>query len=469
MLEALKRFLSTAAEPTARDPLEAVVESGGKALALLKQSISRSNNVVSVGGVKVTPIEAVFGGLLAGMNLDEVKNFESYLRAGSKKIWATWRACDLIGGVILDTQWKLQKRGGDGTPVEHPQLTALLLNPNPFETWGEFAYRWLFHMKLTGNAFWVKDQANLKGDKPLMMFAMNPKRVRLVVDPNRGVIGYIYEHPSGRQIPFDAEEVIHFKRPHPDKEFWGLGDIEAGEPLFQENLNRTAWASKFWKNGASPSGILICEDSNMFTDKTKFEEAKKKWQKEYGGTDNSGKTAWLTGKWKYEQLGLSSVEMQNLENEKWNVEAIFMQHGIPLSVAGVRDAANFATARQDDLRFRRYCVKPMLRWLSDKLQKDLIAGFDPRLQIVFQISGLTDVNQIATDYTPLFDRGVVSINEMRALLELPPKKDDPLFDQHFLLSTLVPVELAGVQPPTPETGVEIVKRYVAAEFARRES
>jgi HK97 family phage portal protein len=467
MFDTLKRVFGKDASASSAEinPLAVVV----KGLSSAFRTEESGQQLIRLkSGAQVTPIEAVFGGLLAGLSLEELNSFETYLKAGSKKIWATWKSCDLIASVVMDTPWQLNRVGGDGAPVTHPQLTALLQRPNQFETWAEFVYKWIFHIKLTGNAFWVKDRVNLNGEKPAALFQLNPKLVRLVIDPRLGLIGFIYNHPKGMQIPFEVNEVIHFKRPHPDKDFWGLGDIEAGENLFQENINRSTWSKKFWKNGASPSGILIAEDSNMFTDKTKFEEAKRKWQKEYGGADNSGKTAWLTGKWKYEQLGLSAVEMQHVENEKWNVESIFAQHGVPLTVAGLKDAANYATARQDDLRFRRYTVKPHMRWLADKLKTDLIDGFDAKLLLVFQVAGLTDVNQLATDYAPLFDRGVLSINEMRNLLGLPPKKDDPLFDQHFVMSTLVPLELAGVQP-VDNSAKEIVKRFVTEEFARREA
>jgi len=466
MLEALKRLLPHST-PAVEDkqPGALAVATRSAVDTVLRLLPMRDERTVIVNGTKVTPIEAVFGGLLAGMSLNEIRDFESYLKAGSKRIWALWKACDVIASVMMDTTFKIQKIGGDGTAIQNSPAFALLVSPNEFETWSEFLYRWLFHIKLTGNAFWVKDQPNLNGDKPKRLFSLNPKRVRIVVDKNAGLIGYKYAHPSGIEIPFGVEEIIHFKRPHPDKDFWGIGDVEAAEAIFQENINRSTWSSKFWKNGASPSGILICEDAQVFGDKVKFEEAKKKWSKEYGGADNSGKTAWLTGKWKYEQLGMSAVEMQHIENDKWNVEQIFAQCGVPLTVAGLKDAANFATARQDDLRFRRYTVRPHFRWLTERLNRDLIAGFDVRSEIVFEIAGLTDVNQIATDYAQLFDRGCLTINEMRALMNLA-KSDNPLADQLFISSTLVPIEFSGISPTQPAQAAEdVVKKFIAQQLS----
>lgn len=395
----------------------------------------------------VTRIEDVFGGLLAGLNLSELRNYESYLLAGSKKVWATFKACDIVAKVVIDTPTVTRKIGGDGSPVLNKEIARLMTTPNEFDSFAELIFKTVFHLKLTGNAFWVKDQPNLAGDRPKRLFILNPKRVKISTDPNKGVTGYLYTpDQGGMQIPFDIAEIIHFRLPHPDNAYWGLGEVEAGEPLLQDYINRDTWKSKFWKNGASPSGILICED--QITDDVKFQEAKKKWQKEYGGSENSGKTAWLTGKWKHEQLGLSGVDMQDIEKEKWSVEQIFLLHGVPLSVAGLDSSANFATANVDDLRFRRYTVKPLCKFISDTLTADLIAGFDATLELVFAVAGLTDIANVTLNYSPLFDRGAISLNELRQLAGFPEKKDDPLFDQHFINASLVPLDLAGLQPTT---------------------
>jgi HK97 family phage portal protein len=414
------------------------------------------------GGKTVSRIEDVFGGMLAGIELSELRNYESYLRAGSKKVWATWKACDLVAKVVLDTPTVLRRVGGDGKPVINREITKLLTTPNPFDSFGEMTYKTVMHLKLTGNAFWAKDQPNAKGDRPKQLFLLNPKRIKIVTDPRLGVTGYTYQPNQGLEIPFETFEIMHFRLPHPDNEFWGLGEIESGEDLFQDYINHQTWKAKFWKNGASPSGILICED--QITDQVKFDEAKAKWHKEYGGAANSGKTAWLTGKWRHEQLGLSAQEMQDIEKEKWSVEQIFMQHGVPLSVAGVREAANYATAQIDDLRFRRYAVKPLCKFISDTITADLVQGFDQTLELIYAVSGLTDIANVTTNYVPLFDRGALSLNELRELAGMQ-KKDDPLFDLHYINSSLVPLELAGL--PAQTTGQQAQAAAILERHTRR--
>jgi HK97 family phage portal protein len=187
---------------------------------------------------------------------------------------------------------------------------------------------------------------------------------------------------------------------------------------------------------------MILDD--QVTDKAAWEQAKADFKKKYAGLENAGKTILITGKWKYEQLGLTAQEMQNVELAKWTVEQIFMQLGVPLSVAGVREAANYATSEKDDIRFRRYTIKPLLKFAEDTINSDLVAGFDPNLQYRFNVQGLIDIGNMLQTFAPLFDRGVVSINEMRDVCGLPKVLNDPMFEQHFISAGLVPLELAGV-------------------------
>jgi HK97 family phage portal protein len=239
---------------------------------------------------------------------------------------------------------------------------------------------------------------------------------------------------------------------------FGLGDVEASEDVFNEHLNRNKWGEKFWKNGAAPSGLLVCEESP--NDKAEWELLKKQWQKEYGGVENSGKTAWLSGKWSYHQLGLSAVELQDIEKLKLNVEQIFAVHGVPLSVAGVRDAANFATARIDDIRFRRYTVKPLVRTIEAAINRGLAPGYGA-VNVRFNVVGLSNTGEIIADFAPLFDRGGISINELRERAGLV-RLDEPLFDQYFINAGLVPLDLAGVADmgATNQTAKNIVERFV---------
>lgn len=404
---------------------------------------------------KMMSVESLFGGL----PISTFGSYESYLKAVSGQLWASWKALDIVGNAVRSTPYKVVKIGKTD-PVTVQGLSQLLLSPNPTMNWGELLYLIAMHVKATGNSYLFKSEATLGGDRPKALIPMNPKRVEIKTDTRTGeVIGYMYTRSDGMRMPFDVEEVIHIRRPNPNSDYYGLGDIEAAEPLFNDAINRDNWATRFWKNGAAPSGLLVCEDN--ITDEEEWEKAKRKFQREYGGSENSGKTAWLTGKWRYEQIGLTAVDMQDLEKRRLTVEEIFNLHGVPLSIAGVRGAANYATAELDRSNFAQWTVMPLVALIEEALNSDLVAGYG-LYALKFDVTGLMPIGHILPVIVSALQNGIVSINEARRAIGLPANDENPDWNQHFISSGLVPIELSGVaaQDNTDAAAKETVAKFI---------
>ena len=179
--------------------------------------------------VKITAIQDLFGGLFSIFTSGNLRDYSTYLAGGTRKIWALYRGCKLVADTVLDTAWIIKRKEGDGTPIKGSQVQKLLEVPNEFETGSELLFKTVFHLKLTGNAYWIKDGPNINGDRPKRIFTANPKRMQIIVKANQGITGYIYTNADGLQLPFDITEVMHFRLPHPDNDWMGLGDVEAAE------------------------------------------------------------------------------------------------------------------------------------------------------------------------------------------------------------------------------------------------
>lgn len=379
--------------------------------------------------------------VFADMPVANWGTYADYLRASSGKLWATWKACDIVAEQVASTPWKVT-RGKSTEATNVAGLTdRLLVAPNPTMTWKELLYLTTMHVKITGNAYWLKASLREDYSQPVGLIPINPKLVEILADPRSGmVIGYKVT-VAGRMQTFDSREIVHFKKPHPDNAYYGIGELEAGMPLVSDIANRGTYQEQFWKNNAQPSALLSLETDSAVNDDD-FKLVKTKFQNEYGGVKNAGKIAWLVGKWKYNRLGLSAEEMQAIEATRQSVEYVFTLHGVPLSVAGIKDAANYATAEIDMARFKDHTVRPAVDLLQDTINTDIVQTWgDFKLQ--FNITGMIAVGGVLAALAPGFDRGLLSINEARAMIGLPPV-DDPIFGQRFIQSTLVPLDLAGM-------------------------
>ena len=386
-----------------------------------------------------------------GVPIHKFTDYRSFLLTGCKNVWATFRACHLTANIMLSTEFKITREDESEALVGSP-VGRFLNSPNRFDSWEELLYLWVFHMKLTGNAYWLKDELD-GADRPRAIYPLLPHLVTVIPHRTDKVAKYLYKI-NGEELEFDPSEIIHFKRPHPINLHFGIGDIEASQTLFNNFINRETYEEAFLKHGAMPSGIMTYKGSEetpaTLDDMAEDEWGKLKdwWQHEYGGRQNAGKTAFVTGEWEYTRLGLTHQEMESIENERWSIEQIFINHGVPLSIAGVQKAANYATARQDEINFRRFEIVPLLDLLVGKLnaEKEFVKLFDERQRIEYELSGLIDVEQVWKDHEGLIKHGGMTMNEIREKMGLQAV-DDPMLDQFFIDQNRTPLDVAGSVPP----------------------
>lgn len=377
---------------------------------------------------------------VSDFRVTKFKDYDSYLKAGTSKLWASFHAVDTIAKALVAVPYKVTKKDKDIDDENNP-LVKLIAEPNPFDSWEEIMYVWAFHIKFTGNAYWLKDEINGK-KQPSAVYPLLPQYIEIIPDRIKRVSLYQYR-VNGRVINIDPEEMIHFKNPHPNDILLGLGDFEAGEMMLEDYINRNLLEAHYLKKGGVPSGVLVREEEVEDADEWKRFTAK--WKDEYEGLDNTGKTAFLNGKWDYKKLGLTPNELQTMQRSDQTVKNIFTLHGVPLSVAGVERAANYATARQDDIHFKRWTLIPMLDMLCTRLNagKTLSRNFDPLLRIGYEVGGLTDVAGIISEYGPLVDKGCLTRNHLRKLCDLEEVKGKPMMDEFLIAQGLVPIDMAG--------------------------
>ena len=395
-----------------------------------------------------------------GIPLHKFSDFSSYLSTGHKLVWASYRSCKLIAAAMLSADFKIISVGGQSqyTLVQLPpppvkgetdpiyfSSGGFIKNPNPYDSWEEFVEMTVFHLELTGNAYWLKDEIDLSG-RPSALYPLLPHNMGPVPGKKEKVASYEYK-VNGIIKSFKPEEIIHLKTTNPVNLMLGMGSIEPSQPLYNQFINKNNLDEKFVENGAQISGVLSREDAEGL-DSEDWDRFKKKFNLDYAGKANAGKTAFLNGKWSYHRLGMNMAEMQALEREKWTVEQIFMNHGVPLSVAGIQGAANYATASQDERNFRKYKVVPLLDMIVGKINSEgFIQANDPNYTLVYEMSGLIDVDQIVKEMLPLLKAGVITRNELREKINMPIITDNPMMDELTVEMTTIPLALAGVGNP----------------------
>ena len=287
--------------------------------------------------------------------------------------------------------------------VERHPVEALLDNPNPYMSRFELLEQTIGMLELTGNAYWY-----LAGDArgvPSQIWALRPDRVRIVPDPQAYVRGYVYEI-DGQMIPFDAIEIIHFKRWHPTNDYYGMSALESASLSITSDRAMAEWnRNTFGKNNAIPAGVLSIKDMVSDAD---YERLKREWRTSYGGVER--KTAFLRGgQVEWHNIGLSHTDLDFLAGRKAHREEILNVFGVPMGLFS--ENATEANAKVAERMFVEKTLYPKLVRLSQKITQELLPFYAGTLIAEFDDIRPTDAKARLDDIKTALP--IMSINEIR--------------------------------------------------------
>jgi HK97 family phage portal protein len=292
--------------------------------------------------------------------------------------------------------------------IRHP-LEKLLDAPNPFMSRFELIEQTIGFLELTGNAYWF-----LSGEgAPDEIWTLRPDRVTIVSDREAGIRGYLYE-VNGERMPLETVEVVHFKRWHPQSDFYGLSALEAARLAVMSDRAMAEWnRNTFGQDNGIPAGIVNVKE---YINDTDFDRLKREWRTSYGGTQR--RTAFLRGNnVEWQNIGLTHTDLDFLNGRRAHRDEILNIFGIPVGL--VSDNATEANAKVAERMFIERTLYPKLVRLAQKLTQDLLPFWAGDTVAEFEDIRPTDhqarLEEIQTAYP------VLSINEIRErFFRLPP-------------------------------------------------
>jgi len=222
-------------------------------------------------------------------------------------------------------KWKLEERKGDEIVEEifDHEFLDLWAEPNKDQTTSEFIEANLLYKYTTGNDYiYAPKLENGKNrGKVVSMEVMPAHEVTPifgnVLEPVRGyqLLGSMYE----REMP--AEDVIHIKYINPDvrSQSPGVGLSPLKSLVVVLTQNNDAWRSlaSSFQNGIPP-GFISRDGSSIDSDFTidQAEKLEERLSGRHAGPHNRNKISAIGGNAKWNQIGLSPVDMNILESIK---------------------------------------------------------------------------------------------------------------------------------------------------------
>ena len=341
--------------------------------------------------------------------------------------------------------------GGKEKAVDHPLYFLLHDEPNPEMTSFIFRETLMGHLLIWGNAF-AQIIRNGKGEI-MALYPLMPDRMKVDRDEH-GRLYYEYTvydsddvdgrkgtNKVGRTVRLQPHDVLHI----PGLGFDGLvgySPIAMAKNAIGLAIATEEYGSKFFANGAAPSGVL--EHPGTIKDPSKVRES---WQATFGGSGNANKIAVLEEGMKYTPISISPEQAQFLETRKFQIDGIARIFRVPPHMIGDLEKSSFNNIEQQSLEFVKYTLDPWVsRWEQAMVRALLTPDEKKKYFFKFNVDGLLrgDYQSRMNGYATARQNGWMSANDIRELENLDRIPAEQGGDLYLINGNMTKLEDAGI-------------------------
>ena len=361
------------------------------------------------------------------------------------QITAVYSCVRILSEAIASLPLHLYQYTDTGTAKATDHLLYFLLHdePNPEMTSFVFRETLMTHLLLWGNAY-AQIIRNGKGEV-LALYPLMPDRMNVDRD-ECGNIVYEYmvsqeDAPinKGSTVKLSPQEVLHI----PGLGFDGLigySPIAMAKNAIGLAIATEEYGSKFFANGATPSGIL------EFPGTVKEpERVRESWNKGFGGT-NAHKVAILEEGVKYSPISISPNEAQFLETRKFQIDEIARIFRVPPHMIGDLEKSSFSNIEQQSLEFVKYTLDPWVSRWEQSIKRTLLSPDEKMSYFAkFNVDGLLrgDYQSRMSGYAIGINNGFMCPNDIRTLENMDMIPEELGGNTFMVNGTMVPLKDTG--------------------------
>jgi HK97 family phage portal protein len=332
---------------------------------------------------------------------------------------AAWACVNLLAGTIASLPMLVYRPSGGGRVVDtnHTLYRVLHDSPNSLQTALDFWEFMQASLELWGNAYArkVKGAGEIVGLIPIMPQAPTVRNL------GNGKLGYRWTE-NGKEFDLTSDDVLHI-RGFGGNPMGGMSTLAFGARAFglANAIDKAARAT--FRNGVRPSGVLTFD---KFLNEEQRSVIEEKLVEKFLGAMNAGRPLVLEGGTKWQQLSISPEDAQMLESRGFSVEEICRFFGVPPFMIGHSEkSTSWGTGlKEQTLGFQKFALRRRAKRIEQAIEKQLLTADDRAAGIVVEIAmegllrGASD--ERSTFYQSALTNGWMTINEVRALENLPP-------------------------------------------------
>jgi HK97 family phage portal protein len=326
------------------------------------------------------------------------------------------------------------------------ELNAIFLKPNILQGWAEFFEQVVGFKLVTGNSYihMIGPTAGLNKGSIREMWNIPSQIIRPVAgDRMEPVRGYKY---LAQNEPIPANEIIHLKYWTPEyfngQNLIGLSPLRASLRLItKSNSSFDSSVGALQNQGAF--GIISAEKDTDLTEE-QADMIESRLREKVGGPANRGKNIVTSATLKWQQMGMSPVDLNIIESDRMDLRALCNVYHVPSEL--FNDAANktYSNTKEAGSAVYTNAVLPALNQFRDAFNQ-YISNKYPGLYCDYDASMISelqdDLQMMATVLSSIW---YLSPNEKRDLLNFPADETNPLMNEYWVPSGLMPMSQSMV-------------------------
>lgn len=377
-----------------------------------------------------------------------IADYPTFIRCFRSMPWIYAAGTALaVAATKPDLKCFMETRGSKGTEqqeIEGKDINALLERPNTDLSYRELIQVTVINLKLLGNAYW-----NLVGTKegqpisptnpPVEIWWVKPEQLQPTPDETGAIVAYEFTSPAGKKRKIDAADIIHFRLPNPGSYFTGIGMMEPLTNTAILEANAVSFMRNFMANDATPPFAFSHPGSPTPEQRREFFRA---WDERHQGPNKNNRPGMLWGGMGIEKIGDQTIkDIQYPELRKMNREEFLAGAGVPPSIVGLLEYANYSNMEVQEKKFWEDEVMPILGIVADKCTLRLAPLFDERFWFEYDFSKIKVLQEdderrsrIANNYIGC---GMRTPNQL--IKQFFNEEGYPGGDQYYMNMSLLPV------------------------------
>ena len=302
----------------------------------------------------------------------------------------------------------------------HPALD--LLDFSNAEVFGDMLLQNIIvNMLLDGQMFILPDDHQYfnRGQVPVAIYPTQDKYIEAKLNNFNIIDTWVYNPSSGKQIEYNAGQVIRINFYNPYNKAKGLAPIQAVLHTIFQDANTVAFINSFFKNNCQIAGVLST-DKTLTKEQAEFISSQ--FAQKYSGLDNGFKTPVLHSGLEYKAIASTFKDMQFQDQQEYIKERILAAFKVPKSLVADYSEVNYSNSVTAKQTFWKEGLMPIDSIINEAFTYQWIRKINPDWKLVSDYSKIEELQEVQNDkinaYKTLIDTGLPR-EEASRILNIP--------------------------------------------------